>query len=294
MSPIETFHYGPHELQKIHVSKVSENFGQTDKERYWIVYIHGGAWRDPTILASSFKSTERVLRNNPLVQNHVAAFASIDYRLSPHPDFPQDSKHTPDTQLRVAEHPDHLHDVQAALKFLQDNYSIGENYVLVGHSCGATLAFQTVMGRVSGANPSTAPKPKAIVGACGIYDLRLLRDDFKQYGSVNEFITRAFGAEEDVWDEVSPGKVGRSDGVASGWSTGQVAVVASSTGDSLINLPQGLVMGKVLKNWESLADGRTLVLHQDLQEEHDDVWSKGQELASVIIDALQNLVERHA
>lgn len=258
-------------------------------------YIHGGAWRDPTILADSFKYTEAVLRQHSLVQAHVAAFASIDYRLSPHPDFPQDPKDTPESQLRAAKHPDHLHDVQTALRFLQDKYAFGEKYILIGHSCGATLALQTVMNRVNRSetpSATTIPKPIAIVGVCGIYDLRLLRDDFKQYESVGAFIKGAFGADEEIWDRVSPARVIDSDGVAFGWSTGQVAVVASSRNDSLINAPQGLAMKETLKTWEGLHSGRKLVFLDDLLEDHDNVWSKGQELARTIIAAIDSLVKR--
>lgn len=257
-------------------------------------YIHGGAWRDPTILADSFKYTEAVLRQHPLAQAHVAAFASIDYRLSPHPNFPQDLKNTPESQFRAAKHPDHLHDVQTALQFLQDKYAFGEKYILIGHSCGATLALQTVMNRVNRAKaPSTIiPKPVAIVGVCGIYDLRLLRDDFKQYESVGAFIKGAFGDYEETWDRVSPARVIDSDGVAAGWSTGQVVVVASSRNDSLINSHQGLAMQETLKTWEGLNSGRKLIFLDDLVEDHDDVWSKGQELSRTIIAAIESLVDR--
>lgn len=266
-------------------------------------YIHGGAWRDPAILADSFKYTEAVLRQHSLVQTHVAAFASIDYRLSPHPKFPQDPSDTPESQLRAAKHPDHLQDVQTALGFLQDRYAFGEKYVLVGHSCGATLALQTVMNKVAnGETLSTTtttttiriPKPIAIVGVCGIYDLRLLRDDFKQYESVGAFIKGAFGADEDVWDRVSPARVIDSDGVAAGWSTGQVAVIASSRNDSLINPPQGLAMNETLKAWENLHSERKLIFLDDLLEDHDDVWSKGQELARTIVAAIESLVGKHS
>lgn len=234
------------------------------------------------------------------MQAHIAAFASIDYRLSPHPNFLQDPSVTPESQLRVAKHPDHLQDVQTALRFLQDKYAFGEKYVLVGHSCGATLAIQTVMNKVANgealsttATTTRIPKPMAIVGVCGIYDLRLLRDDFKQYESVGAFIKGAFGPNEEVWDRVSPARVIDSDGVTAGWSSGQVAVVASSRNDSLINPPQGLAMKETLKTWESLHSERKLIFIDDLLEDHDDVWSKGQELTRTIIAAIESLVGKH-
>lgn len=220
-------------------------------------------------------------------------FASVDYRLSPHPDFPQDPASTPLTQLRNAKHPDHLHDVQAALIFLQRKYEFGDRYILVGHSCGATLAFQIVMNDVPGTDPIVIPKPRAIAGVCGIYDLRLLRDDFKQYPSVEQFIKGAFGNDEDTWDRDSPARVTGPDGVTAGWTHGQVATVASSLGDSLINASQALAMEDILMKWQEPRtrglSNRSLIILQHLREEHDDVWAKGEELARVIIRTVESL-----
>jgi hypothetical protein len=75
----------------------------------------------------------------------IAGYASIDYRLSAHPAYPQDAGNTPKTSLREARHPDHLDDVCSAIVFLMDKFDFGSNYILVGHSCGASLSFQAVM-----------------------------------------------------------------------------------------------------------------------------------------------------
>ncbi|EED24046.1 conserved hypothetical protein [Talaromyces stipitatus ATCC 10500] len=292
MAQPETFSYGSHELQEIHVYKAQNS--PEDKDLLWVIYIHGGAWRDNTVLADSFSTTQTLLSKDPLIQKHVAAFASIDYRLSPHPNAHQDPNNTPKTQLRDAKHPEHIHDVQTALAFLQDKYGFGDRYILVGHSCGATLSFQVVMNKVQGANATTFPKPKAIAGVCGIYDLKLLRNDYRHIKIYEDFIKGAFGSDEELWDGVSPGKVTSADGVASGWENGRVAVLASSTGDLLINQPQLDAMLEVLKHWQTLAQGRDLVEINDLKEEHDDVWGKCEELACVIITTVQRLSEKSA
>lgn len=257
-------------------------------------YIHGGAWRDNTVLANSFLATYSILTQNSLIQTQVAGFASIDYRLSPHPNAPQDPSTTPSSQLRAARHPEHFHDVQAAIAFLQDKYAFGDRYMLIGHSCGATLSFQVVMNKVLGANITTIPKPRAIAGVCGIYDLGLLRNDFKHIKIYEDFIKGAFGADEGLWEGVSPAKVTDTNGVAAGWENGQVAVLASSTGDSLINQPQTDDMLQVLKQWQGLAQGRDVVEIYDLMEDHDDVWGKGEELARVIVKTVQILSEKNA
>ncbi|KAL1966557.1 hypothetical protein VTN77DRAFT_4479 [Rasamsonia byssochlamydoides] len=302
----ETYSYGPHDLQKVHVYNVQQKepglSTKSSNQGYWVIYIHGGGWRDPRVLAESFGPTETFLQSQhaSLIREHTIAFASIDYRLSAHPNFLQD-RNTTDaaTQLRNAKHPDHLHDVQAAITFLQGRYDFGDRYILVGHSCGATLAFQIVMGKVAGAAPTTTlPKPRAVVGVCGIYDLRLLRDDFSKEPIYQQFIEGAFGPDEDLWDRVSPAKVSDPDdeGLEAGWPNGKLALLAHSAGDELVNLSQFLAMKDVLERWKAAAaakDNRTrqVVLLQDLQEPHDDVWGNGKELATVIATAVRELVK---
>lgn len=148
------------------------------------------------------------------------------------------------------------------------------------------------MNKVQGADATTFPKPKAVAGVCGIYDLGLLRDDFKHIKIYEDFIKGAFGSDERLWDGVSPAKVKGTDGVAVGWENGQVAVLASSTGDSLINQPQTDAMLQILKQWQGLAQGRDVVEMYDLKEEHDDIWGKGEELARVVVTTVQKLSEK--
>lgn len=192
----------------------------------------------------------------------------------------------------MAEHPDHLADVMDALAFLQAKYLIGERYVLVGHSCGATLAFQTVMKHVSGAEllKGDIPQPLAIVGVSGIYDLRLLRDTH-DHPAYQQFLQGAFGKAEDVWDGVSPAKV-QSEGMVEGWSGGRLAVLASSKGDELVDPPQLQAMADMLEQWKAHGGPdtqREVLVMDDLEESHDDIWRNGVELAKVISSALVSL-----
>ncbi|KAJ5226957.1 uncharacterized protein N7469_006963 [Penicillium citrinum] len=214
-----------HNLQTISVATLPPR-----PNGFWVIYIHGGAWRDPTITADSFEVTENILRKSPNLP--IAGYASISYRLSAHPNHPQDET-TPAEELRSAKHPDHIRDVEAALAFLQNTYAFGDKYILVGHSCGATLAFQAVMGAVAGHREvrfnggvndtgtgaetvSTSPgplpprltsQPIAIVGVAGIYDLRRLRDEHSGISAYREFMEGAFGGDELLWDTVSPAQM---------------------------------------------------------------------------------------
>ena len=211
----------------------------------WIVYIHGGAWRDPLIDASSFAPTAtKILLHHHHHHHHhqarssssssIAGLASLNYRLSPHPRHPPPAAGSDDddddARARSARHPDHIADVLAGLSFLRrivcchnHNHSrCRHRWILAGHSCGATLAFQSVMDPsrwfAAGGDLSSSPSSSAVaadvdadavVGFSGLYDLagfiaappagwEALREPYA------EFMAGAFGADERVWRAVCP------------------------------------------------------------------------------------------
>ncbi|KAJ5951158.1 uncharacterized protein N7479_009571 [Penicillium vulpinum] len=307
-----------HNLQHITVTTLAPR-----KDGYWVIFIHGGAWRDPAVTSESFKATESILRDKSLP---ISGFASISYRLSAHPNHPQDPRTTPPKDFQDAKHPDHIRDVEAALAFLQNTYGFDARYVLVGHSCGATLAFQAVMGGVSGhreqafngsadnpdnrvgfvsASPGPLPpqlkaQPTAIVGVAGIYDLRRLRDTHSDISAYQEFIEGPFGADEVLWDGVSPAQMVGSRGVEGGWKSGRLVVLAHSKDDQLVDESQMEVMKAALGNWEktgaqipvqelSRRDRRLRVL--PISGAHDEAWENGEQLAHAVTFAFEQLQE---
>ncbi|KAH6698383.1 Alpha/Beta hydrolase protein [Leptodontidium sp. 2 PMI_412] len=283
----EDFSYGDHELQKL---TVYHHFGKNfQQERgLYIIYIHGGAWRDPTITDKAFLPTIRHLFSHPsnqdLINDHITAFASISYRLSVHPSHPQEPG-TPATKLRDAKHPDHLHDVVSAISFLQAKYGFGSRYLLIGHSCGATLAFQSIIRQQLSIPPSIPFKnPEIVVGVAGIYDMRLLRDK-NSHPAYQEFLVSAFGEDEKAWDLASPANY---EFLAS-WPEVKTAVVVSSTGDELVDPTQIECMARRLEN---LRDRATVkVLKGFLHQTHDHIWDEGVGLADVIVETLKAWVE---
>ncbi|KAL9620543.1 MAG: hypothetical protein Q9160_004904 [Pyrenula sp. 1 TL-2023] len=251
-----------------------------DKDKVWIVYIHGGAWRDPLITSSSFipflkslyPSQSSASSSSPI--SHIAGIASLSYRLSPHPSHPQDPSQTPDHNLRNAKHPQHIEDVVSAIADLQGRYNFGNQYVIVGHSCGATLAFQVAMyagvpwkssgGGVYGDRKEEEAKmrcqlPVAIVGVEGIYGVDLLLRDYKDVSSAyREFVEAAFGDSRDAWIAVSPAQrayeryvcswADNIDEKGEGRRKGKVlALLAHSHEDELVNMAQSDEMARVLK-----------------------------------------------
>jgi len=103
--------------------------------------------------------------------------ASLNYRLS--------SAHP--SSIR---HPDHIDDVRSALAHLRENYGMRE-HALIGHSAGATLAFQALAASSRQFHP-----PRAVFGVEGIYDLAALVAEYPDYRG---FVEGAFGDRELAW-----------------------------------------------------------------------------------------------
>ncbi|KAJ5032249.1 uncharacterized protein L3040_008857 [Drepanopeziza brunnea f. sp. 'multigermtubi'] len=283
----EDFSYGDHALQKL---TVYHHFGENkspDGGGLFLIYIHGGAWRDPTITDKSFYPTIRHLYScdsyRELMNAHITAIASLSYRLSAHPAHPQPPS-TPTTELREARHPDHLRDVISAISFLQAKYRFGSRYMVVGHSCGATLAFQSLQLRESVKTSRAAPvpfeNPEVVVGVAGIYDFRLLRDS-NPHPAYQEFLVGAFGEDERAWDYASPAK----NELVKVWPEAETVVLVSSSNDGLVDNGQIDCMGASLKGMGE--EAKVLVLKDFFDIPHDVQWQEGAGLASVVAATLQ-------
>lgn len=258
-----------------------------DAKRYWIVFIHGGAWRDPSIDSRSFVLTQDHLLSGRH-HDRIEGYASINYRLSPYPSHPTNPSHPADP-ARNAKHPDHITDVLRAILYLQETYHFEDRYILAGHSAGATLSFQVAMKRYWGqqyestyALELNVVPPIAIVGLAGIYDLHAVVRNHADQPVYHDFIAGAFGPPAN-WDKASP-----SHGAyASSWEDGQLAVVAHSPGDTLVEEEQAQIQLEALRNsgWSKGRALHDLELHGD----HDEIW-ESPEAARAIEFAIQQLV----
>ena len=193
--------------------------GVSDGPVFWVVYLHGGAWRDPKQKSDEGHCLLRALPAK--VGDSWIAGASINYRLS-----------TDDTSVR---HPDHLNDVTSAIQFLAANYSL-ERMVLVGHSCGATLAIQLY--------PILRRLIYGFVLLNGIYDLEALVEEYPEY---NGFVEAAFGPlDRSDWQAPSPTHVMRRLQVPV-HHRAERFVVCHSAEDELLSMAQTHLFLDVLK-----------------------------------------------
>ncbi|KAI5862940.1 alpha/beta-hydrolase [Durotheca rogersii] len=289
--------YGAHELQRVGVWDVDI----AAEAKYWIVYIHGGAWRDPRVTHETFAPIitgvlEETGRADAAPPPPVAAFASLDYRLSPHPGFPQDAATTPAARLRAARHPDHLDDARAALAFLQRRFGFGARYVLAGHSAGACLAYQALLWP-SAAAAAAAPlaPPRAVLGLEGIYDLR--GADARAAGAYAEFLAAAFGPRGPAWDAASPA-LARGASPYGGVPGLALAALGHSPDDELVDAAETAAMAArlradgVVEDATAAADRPRLLLVDGLRGSHDHVWQDGAAVARALLRILALLEAR--
>ncbi|KAI1735104.1 alpha/beta-hydrolase [Xylaria scruposa] len=294
-------------LQKLGVWEAES----ANKGKYWAVYVHGGAWRDPRVAHETFAPTiDHILSASPAAASShsaagIAGFASIDYRLSPHPQFPQDPATTPADQYRGAQHPDHLNDVRSALVFLQRTYGFGSNYVLIGHSAGGALAFQLLATSPLSSSASTRAAsasvetrqieypclPAAIISFGGLYDFTGINERFG--GAYASFFRSAFGDDPEDWDAAAPIKFPGS--YAERWIGGEFLLIGSSKEDTLVDEPEADNMAQRLRDVDGFVEGdgsaeeKKLLLLTDLRGDHNEIWERGTEVARMVSIALRKL-----
>lgn len=174
----DTVKYGEHELQQIKFFNYSEN------NKNSVIFIHGGAWRDPN---NTYDDFQEIIGNILSRDGSRANLIGVNYRLSP--------------QFK---HPSHLIDVVTALNTLNVHYSI-DNIILVGHSVGATLLLQLLNYKqiidlgVDKSDPRITNNPPAslnvslkdLVFVDGIYDIVDLIDEYPGYAL---FVNEAFNS----------------------------------------------------------------------------------------------------
>jgi kynurenine formamidase len=257
----------------------------------WIIYVHGGAWRDPQQDSKGVQPTIRHLESShPGAVKHIAGIASINYRLSPYPSHPT-NPNKPDDVQRNAKHPDHVRDVARAIEYLKKEYGM-KRWIGVGHSCGATILLQYVSG--ISFTPLSTMQPEALLVLEGIYSIPLLLQNHQPSSCpekvsriYHDFICGAFG-DASTYKEVSP--VSGSYSVVV-WPGAKVVLLGHSAEDELVEVEQRDVMLERLKveGWSGEEEGgaKRIVLVRDMKGGHDEMWEDGIQIAGSISEVLK-------
>lgn len=242
--------YGEHRLQKAKI------FHYSPANEFSLIFVHGGAWRDPSNTFDDFLSLTSTLLQTQSAANYN--IIGINYRLSPE-----------------VKHPLHLLDVVEALEMLRRDFGVKE-CLLLGHSVGATLLMQLVNASkillLAGIDRDMKPSVeiKGLIFVDGIYDMVDLIDEYgKPY---EEFVLEAF-----------PTKESYANASQLSWNSNDIfdtgaaeLVVVHSLEDELLSLRQTTGFVKFL-------DGHNLLykLHTGKWGAHEEVYRR-KELAELV------------
>lgn len=251
MVNLEEISYGDHALQKIKLFKYDP------KNTESIVFIHGGAWRDPNNTYMDFEQLVKELHHTPNTN-----LVGINYRLSPE-----------------YKHPTHLVDVVNAIDKFQD-LAGSTKLTFVGHSVGATLLLQLLNYKdiirlgLSETADTSLPELKldvnALVFVDGIFDISDLIDE---YGAPYKlFVDCAFDTEKHYTEasQVTWSLPGRD------FEFEFRGVIVQSTEDELLSARQSSHFAEYLRS-------RNVPLEQFLGPwgKHEEVYRR-RELADII------------
>jgi kynurenine formamidase len=200
---------------------------------------------------------------------------SVSYRLSPYPER-ETNPSTPEQADRNVQHPAHLNDLISALRYSQREYNFGSNYVFVGHSCGATLAFQAL----DLLKANNEPAPMGIIGVAGLYDLPKLIKLPEIGWFYKLLISNAFGDNEAVWKDQSPVDKHYDYSI---WTEGQIVILARCKEDEYVPVDELEDMEKRLDN-----NGKK-VTSIVIDGSHDACWEQGQGLVDCIQEMFKSL-----
>ena len=181
-------------------------------------------------------------------------------------------------------------------------YHFGQDYVLVGHSAGATLAWQVVVspGTIIDAerNARKPILPRTVIGVAGIYDLPSLVARHASQPIYEEIVRNAFGGDGN-WIGASPltWLVNPNNHLHEAWPNACLSMLVWSTKDELVEEEQSLDMWKALRQLQHCYDSDDQGDFRPRQDEkmvlldqHDEIWKSGSGLASAIVHAIHRTI----
>ncbi|VEU24300.1 DEKNAAC105644 [Brettanomyces naardenensis] len=212
MREIRSYKYddkSPRQVYKVYKLTISSHV----TIRYPIVFIHGGAWRDPANTCDDFDKlvtfVEQLLNTGGPTKEFE--LFSVDYRLSP-----------------GVKHPMHMLDVMEALSSIGKRHHIDE-VTFCGHSVGSTLITQILENE-----GTVCPRVKRAIFLDGIYDIPLM---LKEYPEYQGFVSEAFeGPDYNRSNMISA--CSANDSVKSVYGKLESITIIHSTKDELLSLKQ--------------------------------------------------------
>ncbi|KAK2756602.1 kynurenine formamidase [Colletotrichum kahawae] len=265
----------------------------------WQVHIHGGAWRDPQLTSTSIEPATAHAFSGSDTNLPINAVISMNYTLLPfptHPTLPYDPANGYSSDpSRDGHHPDHIRDILQGFAFLRTLGLDDDSYILSGHSAGACLAFQsTLRSPLAWGLDVTMepPRPAAVVGMNGLYDLPGLAHDLgSSHASLKEvyqgFQSITFGTDQTKWEAPSPSHVPLEElqrRVEAG-KVPRLIMIDQSTEDQLVPMNQADKLEARLKG----IDGLCVVRGTRCEGRHAAPWEEGYMIWNNVQDILKHL-----
>ncbi|KAL9619376.1 MAG: hypothetical protein Q9160_005971 [Pyrenula sp. 1 TL-2023] len=293
------------------VTSLPKNKSSNNSLPDYLVHIHGGAWRDPNLLSTSIEAAvAHAFYDATSDHSSITAIISLNYTLSPfptHPTLPYDPrvKNTRDDPARNAKHPVHIQDVLHGFSLLSSLGLVDGSYILSGHSAGACLAFQAALqpsehwvNESSDGNVLGIPRPAALLGLNGLYDLPRLVDGL---GATHahlkdvyaDLLETAFGTDRDSWPTASPAHLIGPHELSSRVKEGQapsLVLVDQSPEDQLVPMNQMETMKAQLEK----ISGLHVVRGRRCVGEHAAPWKQGNIIWETVKDALKLLTTEYS
>lgn len=260
----------------------------------YLVHVHGGAWRDPQLSSTSIEPAVAHAFTAPDGPGPITAIAALNYSLSQfptHPTLPYDAVTAgPADPAREATHPQHVSDVLSGLALLRSFGLTDDSYILSGHSCGACLTFQAVLQPPRYyhlADVSATPRPAAVLGLNGLYDLPELvtgLDPSHEHlrAEYDMLLSYAFGSDKRSWPAASPTRFDPAD-IADRVREGtapRLVVLDQSADDQLVPMNQK----DRLKANLTQVDGLRVVEGHRCTGKHAAPWEQGHALWDSVLD----------
>lgn len=139
-----------------------------------VVFIHGGAWRDPNNTCEDFDKIVEYWDGFNETQKSIKVY-SIDYRLS---------------QENGGPFPGSLHDVLKALNEIKKTFGTNnDDIIMIGHSVGCTFMTQILeykdilkkLGQEKEASSYDIPTIRKVVFMDGIYNIKEMLNEYPAY-----------------------------------------------------------------------------------------------------------------
>ncbi len=278
------------------IGSAPSSFGglTADRNSKCLVYVHGGAWRDPLVTADSIEAAVAWAFRPSETSSAIQAIASINYTLSAFPSRDSLDPHRSDP-AREAVHPQHVKDVLTALSFLRSFGLDDRSYVLAGHSAGACITFQAILQCPAcyGLDEVTAvPCPAAMLGLNGLYDLDALVEELGPShehlrGDYESLLSAAFGKDQKRWAAASPSCFD-SDVVSNRVREGKIPhllMLDQSADDQLVPLNQRERFTAHLEKSKELS----ILWGARCKGQHADPWQQGLPVWECVQDLVAHL-----